>query len=438
MFDNPVPRMFPMEDAKRRIAILASGGPAPGINSVINAATIEALNVGWEVLGVRDGYRGLVDDDMRPLTLEDVTWIHYEGGAVLGMSRTNPKTPENLERIVATLKRRGIDMLLTIGGDDTAYGAFVISDAMQGQLRTVHVPKTIDNDLPLPPGVPTFGFTTAQAVGVELTKNLLRDARTCSRWYLIVSMGRQAGHLALGIGKAAGATISLIPEEFGESVRLETIVRTLEGSVIKNRAHGRNWGVAVVAEGVIERLDREDLAALPHIRRDNFGHLLLADVNLGKLLCGQLEERLSSREIDARFNDVTMGYELRCADPVPFDIEYTRDLGFAAIRFLIEGGTNAMVMIEGGCRRSKPFHEMRDAKTGKTVVRNVDVTSESYCVARRYMTRLTTKDFDHRTDIERLAATAKVSEEEFVSYFGGLVEGEPDVWSWEDAVRDAL
>ena len=427
-----------MSDKKKRLAILASGGPAPGINSVINAATIEAINVGWEVWGVRDGYRGLVEDEMRELTLEDIAWIHYEGGAVLGMSRTNPKTPENLERIVATLERRGIDMLLTIGGDDTAFGAAVIADAMAGKLRTVHVPKTIDNDLPLPPGVPTFGYTTAQHVGVGLVKNLMLDARTCSRWYLVVSMGRQAGHLAVGIGKAAGATVTLIPEEFGETVRLETIVRTLEGSVIKSRAHGRDWGVAVVAEGVIERLDRADLAKFPNIRRDNFGHLLLADVNLGKLLCGELEDRLGPRGIGTRFNDVTLGYELRCADPVPFDIEYTRDLGFAAIRFLVEGGSNGMVMIEGGKRRSKPFHEMRDPKTGKTIVRNVDVTQESYLVARRYMQRLTAKDFDDRQDIERLAAAAGTTTEEFVAYFGSLVEGEPEQYSWEDSVRDRL
>jgi 6-phosphofructokinase 1 len=133
-----------------------------------------------------------------------------------------------------------------------------------------------------------------------------------------------------------------------------------------------------------------------------------------------------------------MGYELRCADPVPFDIEYTRDLGFAAIRFLVEGGTSAMVLVESGERKSKPFSEMRDAETGKTVVRNVDVTAESYCVARRYMTRLTAKDFDDRSDVERLAATANVSPAEFVAYFGDLVKDEPHAWSWEDEVRDAL
>ncbi len=427
-----------MSERKKRLAILASGGPAPGINSVISAATIEAINVGWEVFGVRDGYRGLVEDDMRPLGLDDVSWIHFEGGAVLGMSRTNPKKPENLERVVATLERNEIDMLLTIGGDDTAFGASVIADATAGKLRTVHVPKTIDNDLPLPPGVPTFGFTTARHVGVELVKNLMHDARTCSRWYLVVSMGRQAGHLALGIGKAAGASVTLIPEEFGETVRLETIVRSLEGAVVKGLAHGRNWGVAVVAEGVIERLAHEDLAKFPHIRRDNFGHLLLADVNLGKVLCGELEERLANRELPLRFNDVTLGYELRCAAPVPFDIEYTRDLGFAAVRFLVDGGSGSMVMIEGGRRRAKPFHEMRDKKTGKTIVRNVDVNSESYVVARRYMQRLTAKDFDDRDDIERLAAAANCTVEEFVAYFGDLVADEPDLYAFEDDIRDGL
>ncbi len=423
---------------RKKLAILASGGPAPGINSVISASTIEALNRGWEVLGVRDGYRGLVENDMRPLTMEDVSWIHYEGGAVLGMSRTNPKSPANLEKIVATLESEEIDMLLTIGGDDTAFGAATISDAMQNRLKTVHVPKTIDNDLPLPEGVPTFGFTTARHVGVGLVKNLMRDARTCNRWYVVISMGRQAGHLALGIGKAAGATLTLIPEEFGETVKLEDVIRTIEGSVLKGLSAGKSWGVAVVAEGIVERFNKEDFDRFPHVRRDDFGHILLADVNIGEVLCREVERRLEARDIKMRFNEVTLGYELRCADPVPFDIEYTRDLGYAAIKFLADGGSNGMVMIVNGKRQSKPFHEMRNAETGKTKVRNVDVSSEPYIVARRYMQRLSAKDFDDREHIQSLAVAGKVTEEEIVSYFGDLVKNEPDAWAFEDEIRDAL
>ncbi|MEZ4461058.1 MAG: diphosphate--fructose-6-phosphate 1-phosphotransferase [bacterium] len=425
-------------ERKPRIAILASGGPAPGINSVINAATIEALNVGWDVYGVADGYRGLVENDMRPLSLEDVGWIHFEGGGVLGMSRTNPKKPENLERVVKTLEINQIDMLLTIGGDDTAFGAATIADAMPGKLRTVHVPKTIDNDLPLPEGVPTFGYTTARHVGVGLVKNLMRDAETCNRWYIVTSMGRQAGHLAVGIGKAAGATLTLIPEEFHEPTTIDQLTRIIEGAVIKGRSRGRKWGVAVIAEGLIENLDHKELEQFPNIRRDAFGHILLADLQLGRMLCTAVEERLENRGITTRFNEVTLGYELRCADPVPFDIEYTRDLGFAAIRFLIEGGTNGMVMMVNGKRKSVPFHEMRDQVTGKTKVRNVDISSEVYLVARRYMQRLTSKDFDSRAEIEDLAKAANCTAEEFVSYFGGLVANEPEMYSWNDAIRDVL
>lgn len=423
---------------KKRLAILASGGPAPGINSVINAATIEALNVGWEVYGVADGYRGLVENDMRPLSLDDVGWIHFEGGGILGMSRTNPKKPENLERVVKTLEANHIDMLLTIGGDDTAFGAATIADAMAGKLKTVHVPKTIDNDLPLPDGVPTFGYTTARHVGVGLVKNLMRDAQTCNRWYIVTSMGRQAGHLALGIGKAAGATLTLIPEEFPEPTTIDALTRIIEGAVIKGRSRGRKWGVAVIAEGLIENLDHKELEQFPNIRRDPFGHILLADLQLGRLLCTQVEERLEARKISTRFNEVTLGYELRCADPVPFDIEYTRDLGFAAIRFLIEGGTNGMVTIVNGKRQSVPFREMRDPVTGKTRVRNVDVTSEGYLVARRYMQRLTAKDFDSQAELEVLAKAAGTSVEEFIAYFEPLVENEPEMYSWNDEVRDGL
>ena len=430
-----------MSDSQKtpRLAVLASGGPAPGINSVISAVTIEAINLGWLVLGVRDGYRGLVEDELEPLKLNDVSWIHFRGGAVLGMSRTNPAQGDNMERIVATLRRHDVDLLVTIGGDDTAFGASVIADKMGGDLRCAHVPKTIDNDLPLPPGVPTFGYTTARQVGVKMVKNLIEDAQTTGRWYLVVTMGRQAGHLALGIGKAAGAHVTLIPEEFdtGEA-SIDRFATILEGAVIKGRAHGRRWGVAVLGEGLIEILKASELEKFPDAGRDAFGHIRLANINLGSVLCDLVGQRLDDRGITAKFRDIKLGYELRCADPVPFDIEYTRDLGYAAVRFLDEGGSNAMVVLEDNRRRFIPFAKMRDPDTGRTIVRNVDVSSESYLVARRYMQRLTQKDLDDRVDIERLAEAANCSPTEFARYFGPLVSDEPGSFAWEDEVRDEL
>src|SRR2546428_633888 len=153
-------------------------------------------------------------------------------------------------------------------GGAAAYSASRLAEAAGGGLRVAHVPKTIDNDLPLPGGVPTFGFETARSVGVHLVNNLMTDAITTQRWYFVVAMGRSAGHLALGIGKSAGATVTVIAEEFPreEPIRLSRLVDVLETSMLKRIAHGRPFGVAVLAEGIGLRLPQEELKqALPEV-----------------------------------------------------------------------------------------------------------------------------------------------------------------------------
>src|SRR5439155_17444729 len=133
-----------------------------------------------------------------------------------------------------TLRGLGVDALVTIGGDDTAYSASEVYRRCEGAVRVAHVPKTIDNDLPLPGSTPTFGFETARQLGVQIVRNLAEDARTTSRWYLIVSMGRAAGHLALGIGKAGAATLTIIPEEFrGRRVTIEELCDLILVAIIK-------------------------------------------------------------------------------------------------------------------------------------------------------------------------------------------------------------
>jgi len=409
-----------------RLAILASGGPAPGINSVISAVTIEAINRGWQVLGVNDGYRGLLEDDMKRLSREDVDWIHFRGGAVLGMSRTSPAKDDNLARIVATIKRRNIDYLVTIGGDGTAFGASLIAAATDGALRCAHIPKTIDNDLPLPEGVPSFGYTTACHVGVEIVKNLIVDAQTTRRWHLVITMGRQAGHLAMGIGKASGAHLTLIPEEFGlDGATVDKYAAILEGAVIKGRAQGRHWGLAVIGEGLVGALKASELEKLPDAGRDIFGNIRLANVALGQILADQVTERLAARGIELEMREMKLGYELRCADPVPFDIEYTRDLGYGAVRFLADGGTNSIIVVDNKKRKYIPFERMRDAKTGRPRVRNVDVDSENYHVARRYMQRLGRRDFADPETLAGLARAANTTPEAFQAEFARLVIDEP-------------
>src|SRR5712692_2358722 len=233
------------------LAILVGGGPAPGINSVIGAATIRARLEGINVVGLRDGFEWIMHGDIDhgiPLTIDAVSRIHFRGGSYIGISRANPTfNPQHLQNTVISLLRMNVTQLITIGGDDTAFSAMKVEESAAGRLRVVHVPKTIDNDLDLPSYVDTFGYQTARHFGVEIVKNLMVDAKTTSRWYFVIAMGRKAGHLALGIGKAAGSTLTLIPEEFeGTKVRLQTIVDTLVGSIIKRHSYGRRDGVAVI------------------------------------------------------------------------------------------------------------------------------------------------------------------------------------------------
>jgi 6-phosphofructokinase 1 len=407
------------------LAILVGGGPAPGINAVISAATIQALNQGFTVLGVREGFKHLVKGDgsaARPLTIPDVSRIHLKGGSVLGTSRENPtKSAAAMQAVVDTLTALGVTHLVTIGGDDTALSSRGVAERSNDRIHTVHVPKTIDNDLPLPPHVPTFGFQTARHVGVELVRNLMEDARATRRWYMVVAMGRKAGHLALGIGKAAGATLTIIGEEFPqEFIPFSTICDIIEGAIVKRRAMGRHFGLAVLAEGLIEKLDPRELAELQDVERDEHGHIRFAEVDLARKVKAEVQGRLSQRDIRLTITNKNLGYELRCADPISFDAEYCRDLGHGAIRFLVGGGSGAMVSIQSGRLVPIPFSEIRDAVTGKTRVRLVDTTGEAYRAARAYMIRLEPQDFSHMAWMSTLAEAAHLSVGEFRARFEAI------------------
>jgi 6-phosphofructokinase len=398
----------------KRLGILVGGGPAPGINAVISAATIEALNEGFEVIGIRDGFRHLVRRDpstLRPLTIDDVSRVHLLGGSILGTSRENPTTsPEATRAVIETLQQAGITHLVTIGGDDTALSSRYVSEYSTDTIHSVHVPKTIDNDLPLPPHVPTFGFETARHVGVELVRNLMEDARSTRRWYIIVAMGRKAGHLALGIGKAAGATLTIVAEECSSAqVPFAEICDIVEGAIIKRRAMGRHFGVAVLAEGLIDKLDPAELAGLEDVERDEHGHVRFAEVDLARKVKAEVQGRLSERGLRVTITNKNVGYELRCADPIPFDAEYCRDLGYSAVQYLLGGGSGAMVSIQGGRFVPIPFDDLREPGTGRTKLRLVDTNSEGFRVARAYMIRLEAEDFAHAAWVDRLADAAHLT-----------------------------
>ncbi len=411
--------------APGNVGILVGGGPAPGINSVISAATIEARNRGFGVLGIQEGFRWLMRGDsghVRELHIDDVSRIHLTGGSVLGTARDNPTKDEAaMGQVVGTLESLGVTHLITIGGDDTALSCSHVDRRTDQRIRTVHVPKTIDNDLPLPEHIPTFGFQTARHVGAEAVRALSEDARSSRRWYVVVAMGRQAGHLALGIGKAAGATLTLIAEEFtSPTVPFGVICDIVEGSIIKRRAQGHHDGVAVLAEGLIGKLDPQELEELQDVERDDHGHIRMAEVDLARKVKVELQGRFLRRGIKLTITNKDIGYELRCADPIAFDAAYCRDLGYHAVRFLAGGGSGAMVTVQDGRMVPVPFATMRTPE-GRTRVRNVDPGSESYRVAREYMLRLEADDFRDPAWVERLAEAGATTAEELRSRFAGLV-----------------
>ena len=415
---------------QKRLALLVGGGPAPGINSVISAATIRSRLEGVEVVGLRDGFEWIMQGNIEhvvPLEIDAVSRIHFRGGSYIGISRANPTlNPQHLENTVISLLRLNVSMLITIGGDDTAFSAMKLEERSGGRIHVVHVPKTIDNDLDLAPYVDTFGFQTARHYGVDIVKNLMVDAKTTSRWYFVIAMGRKAGHLALGIGKAAGATLTLIPEEYaGRQIRLKTIADTLVGAILKRLSYGRRDGVAVIAEGLVLDLAPEDLAQLNEIERDSHGHMRIAEVNIGEILKSEVQKRLRAFGLKTTIAAKNIGYELRCADPIPLDMEYTRDLGYCAAKYLLSGGNAVMISMQAGHFVPVPFEKMIDPTTGRTRLRLVDIHSTRYAIARRYMIRLRRDDFEDPHELAKFAATVGMTLQDFRKEFEYLIELEP-------------
>ena len=387
---------------KNVIAIVCGGGPAPGINSVISGITNEATRHGWDVLGIYDGFSRLARGEKNYVRLEpkDISHIHMAGGCILKMSRFNPtKKESDLRTVVETLTELGVTHLVTIGSDDTAYSSAAVSEEARKMGRTinvVHVPKTIDNDLPLPEGVPTFGFETARAFATTEIENLMEDARTTNnRWYFTIAMGRTAGHLALGMGRSAGAAITIIPEEFPQKkIPLQQLVDIITGSIVKRYLTGKNYGVAVIAEGVIEKIAPEDFKKLGEVVTDEHGHIRYSELDFGEILKQAVLAEVKKIGIKVSIIDKEIGYELRCTAPIAYDIDYARSLGYSAVRFLMRGDSGALISIQNNEAVPMRFEDIKDPATGKTRVRKVNIKSVQYRIARGSMMRMEKEDLD--------------------------------------------
>src|SRR5882672_2046259 len=423
--------------AIKKLGILVGGGPAPGINGVISAVALEAIRLGCAPIGFHDGFEWLAErytDEQHELTVDEMSRIHLDGGSILGTSRTDvAHDRQMLDNSIAALKKLGIEALVAIGGDDMLASAAAIENHAEGAIKVVQIPKSIDNDLPLPASLTTLGYETARQVGVGIVNSLMEDAKTTGRWFIGVTMGRPTGHLTLGIGAAASATCTIIPEEFGPeefgpddfpkpTLRLSDICDVVEGVIIKRRAMGKDYGVVLLSEALSERFSPEEVTELEDVDRDAQGHIRVAEIDLGRKVKSEVQSRLEKRGVKVTLVDKTIGYELRCAPPIPYDAEHARDLGYAAVSYLMAGGSGAMITMQNGVFNPVPFNAVISAATGRGKSRSVDVRSESYQVARDYMVRLGPKDFTDEGWVEKLAKAGGMDPAEFRTHFAKFTQ----------------
>jgi phosphofructokinase-like protein len=321
-----------------RVGILSGGGDAPGINAVIRAVVRKGIqNYGYEVIGIKDGWHGLLEDEFLPLDLASVSGILPRGGSILGTSRTNPfKHEKGAEKILMNAEKAGIEAVVVIGGDDTLSVAHKMSEL---GLRWVGVPKTIDNDLA---GTDyTVGFHTAVAIATETLDRLHTTAEAHHRVMILEVMGRYTGWIALEAGLAGGADIILIPEK---PFDIEEVCEYIK----RRQERGRNFSIIVVAEGAKPKGGAEIVYSES---LDEFGHIRLGGVGyyLGKEIekCMDIETRV-----------VVLGHLQRGGSPTAFDRILATRFGIAAIDLVYNKQFGSMVSIQGNKIVSVPMKDL--------------------------------------------------------------------------------
>ena len=389
---------------KKTIAILAGGGPAPGINTVIGSVAKTFITHGYRVLDLHGGYKGIFSDTPRTEEIDyaKADQIYWQGGSHLQMSRYRPSDADFAEKFnLEFFTDNGIELLVTIGGDDTASTANRIAEFLRAKnypIANIHVPKTIDNDLPLPAGMPTFGYESAKDKGTIVARTVYSDACTSGNWFLVTAMGRSAGHLAFGIGAAAHYPMIVIPEMFDRTpITLDKIMRLIISAIVKRRMMGMNYGVAMVSEGVFHELDAEEIAkAGVTFSYDDHGHPELWKVSKAHVFCTLIDSRLSELGLNIRPRPVEIGYEMRCQIPTAYDLEYCTALGSGVYKLFSEGKTGCMVCVDQ-CGQVAPLYlrDVQDPVSGKILPRTVDVHSDKCrLVIDNIMSYITPDDYE--------------------------------------------
>lgn len=383
---------------KKTVAILCGGGPAPGINTVISAVAKVFLESEYRVLGIHEGYKGLLSDNpsLKEFDFDHADRIYSRGGSTLIMSRYKPKDNEFKADF---FKENNVKLLVTIGGDDTASTANRLSRYLRDNnidVKNIHVPKTIDNDLPLPDRDPTFGFHSAKDEGVKIGNTVYEDARTSQNWFVLSAMGRSAGHLAFGIATACHFPIMIIPEMFAQTEpTIDKIVNLIISSIIKRKIMGINYGVAIISEGVFHILNEEGLKNSGILfTYDDHGHPELGNVSKSNIFNVLLQKRLKSMGIDIKSRPVELGYELRCARPIGFDLTLCTILGIGVKKLYDDGISGCIIAANPSGDITPMYLEDLENEEGIIEPRLVDMNSQIAKLAVQNMHYITEGDYD--------------------------------------------
>jgi len=332
---------------KKSIAILCGGGPAPGINTVVSSVSKVFLKSNYNVIGLNGGYKSLFAEkpDFINIDFNYADIILKQGGSALQMSRYKPTDDEFNTKFFI---ENNVKLLVTIGGDDTASTANRISQYLEKnnvKIQNIHVPKTIDNDLPLEEGQPTFGYHSAKEAGVNIASTVYEDARTSGNWFVVSAMGREAGHLAFGIGGACHYPMIIIPEMFNKtSITFEKITNLIISSILKRKISGIGYGVAIISEGVFHFMTDEEIKSTDiNFTYDDHGHPELGNVSKAHIFNLLLQRKLKKLNINVKSRPVELGYEIRCVKPIAFDLMYCALLGMGVKRLFEKGYTGCMV-----------------------------------------------------------------------------------------------
>jgi 6-phosphofructokinase 1 len=415
--------------------IICGGGPAPGVNAVIAAATFSAKRLAWTVYGFHDGYLHLASGDstqvsknLIELNQDIVSRSYQSGGSIIRTDRFDPtRSPLKIANVLSMLSFFHVKYLLILGGNDKIACTHLVTQGVDpAEMQVIVVPKTIDNDIALPPGQFTIGYHSAISFAVKLLNNLLRDARSAPRYFIVETMGRLSGHLALAMAEAAGAQLAIIPEDFGDrKIEISDICDIFEGCILKRLTQGKNYGMCVISECLVNQLSSKTVQTLldgGDVSYGREGQIVLEDAELGRAIAREVNRRFRERVVSVNVTSKKIGYELRSQVPDAFDAELAQELGFAAVEGFRQKHSNCVVVRQQGGMRYVSFRELMDSVTGRITPRKVNVNSQRYTVAREYFTFLTKEDLKNPEFLERIAAVANMNKDAILEHFQHVPE----------------